>query len=209
MPTKAAIHWRAQLWREVKRKSIHLLGLSVPTSIFLLGREITIGLIGLALVISIFLEWGRLQGKITLPSVRDHERSRVAGYIYYIVGAFLTVLLFSPMIAVTAMLMLSIGDAASGIMGSIVCGSNVRSGLVEKGTWRPKPQEVVVGTFIICLLVGYAASGITKLVFPVYLIGAVSATIADAIPFSFRQRVVDDNFTIPILSGSMMTLATL
>jgi dolichol kinase len=75
-------------------------------------------MIAVALVIALALEAGRLKGKIRLPEVRDQEQDKVAGYIYYIIGSLITVVVFQPMVAVTAMLMLSLGDAVSGLTGS-------------------------------------------------------------------------------------------
>lgn len=207
----------AYLVMEIKRKVIHLSGLSVPAAILLFGKVTTVGLVALALLVALFLERMRLAGKIRLPAVRDHEADRVASYIYYILGALLTVLLFSPAIAIAAILMLSLGDATSGIIGSIVRGSAVRTQIMEGQGWRLKPLSVVAGTFAVCLLMGYAASliegeffpGPGTLSFPVYLAGAAAATFADAVPFSFRKRVIDDNFTIPVLSGSVMFFASL
>ncbi|HII07182.1 MAG TPA: hypothetical protein HA349_07705 [Methanotrichaceae archaeon] len=208
---------RATLVMEIKRKVIHLSGLSVPAAILLFGKVATVGLVALALVAALLLERRRLAGKIRLPAVRDHEADRVASYIYYILGALLTVLIFSPAIAIAAMLMLSLGDAASGIIGSIVRGSAVRNQIMEGQGWRLKPLPVVAGTFAVCLLVGYGAfliegrffPGPGALAFPVYVTGAAAATFADAVPLSFRKRVIDDNFTIPVLSGSVMFFASL
>jgi len=202
---------------EAKRKGIHLSGLSVPTAIILFGKVPTIGFVALALLVALFLERRRLDGKIKLPAVRDSEANRVAGYVYYIFGALLTVLLFPPAIAIAAMLMLSLGDAASGIIGSVVRGSAVRTRIMEGEGWRPKPLPVVAGTFAVCLLAGYAASLVEGTFLPgpelltpvVYLVGAAAATFADAVPLSFRRRVIDDNFTIPVLSGLAMSIAIL
>lgn len=202
---------------EVKRKGIHISGLSVPAAILLFGKAATIGLVAIALLAALFLERRRLAGKIRLPSVRDHEADRVAGYIYYIFGALLTVLLFPQTIAIAAMLMLSLGDAASGIFGSVVRGSAVRTRVMEGRGWRPKPFPVVAGTFAVCLLAGYAAhliegaffQGSELLSFPVFLAGAAAATFADAVPLSIRRRVIDDNLSIPVLSGSAMFAASI
>ena len=196
---------RAILKREAERKLIHLTGLTVPVSILLLGRDITAGLVGLALVVGLILERERLRGKIRMPAVRDHEKDRVAGYIYYILGALLTVLVFEPMIALTALLMLSLGDAASGMAGSAIRGSNVR---VEGGR-RLKPLPVMLTILGVCLIVGYLSSGLTGLSFPVYLAGAAGATVADAVPISYRSKSIDDNLTIPLCAGGMMALASL
>ncbi|MEA2046024.1 MAG: hypothetical protein U9N48_05840 [Euryarchaeota archaeon] len=196
---------RPVLKREAERKLIHLTGLTVPASILLLGRDITAGLIGLALVVGLILERERLRGNIRMPAVRDHERNQVAGYIYYILGALLTVLVFEPMIALTALLMLSFGDAASGMAGSAIRGSNVR---VEGGR-RLKPLPVMLTILGVCLIVGYLSTGLTGLSFPVYLAGAAGATVADAVPISYRSKSIDDNLTIPLCAGGMMALASL
>lgn len=198
--------WRAKLAKEIKRKAIHLSGLSVPLGILLFGRTVTAALIALALAIALLLEWGRLRGKIRLPEVRDHEAKKVAGYIYYIVGSLLTVILFDPMVAVTSMLLLSLGDTVSGLVGSILVNSNVRE---KNEKWRVKPLPIVAAMFAACLFIGYLSSGITHLHFPVYLAGAAGATIADTVAIVVRGRNLDDNLTIPLFSGALMSAAML
>lgn len=208
---------RASLSMEMRRKAIHLTGISVPAAILLFGKGAAVVFVAAALMVAVLLERARLSGRLRLPAVRDHEVDRVAGYFYYILGALLTVALFSPPIAVAAMLMLALGDAASGIIGSVVKGSAVRTLIMEGGGRRIKPVPVMVGTFAVCLAVGYAARilegayfsapGVLSLL--VCTAGAAAATFADAVPLSFRGKVVDDNLTIPLLSGSAMSLAAL
>ncbi len=198
--------WRTKLVREIRRKLIHLTGLSVPLGILIFGKIYTAIMIAIALVVALVLEAGRLKGRIRLPEVRDHEQEKVAGYIYYIIGSLITVIVFQPMIAVTAMLMLSLGDAASGLVGSVLENSNVR-GCNER--WRIKPFPIVTAMFLTCLAIGYLSSAITNLPFQVYLAGAVGATMADSIALVFYNRGLDDNLTIPIFAGSLMSLAVL
>jgi dolichol kinase len=208
---------RSSLAAEAKRKAIHLSGLSVPAAILLFGKAGAIAFVATALLAALFLERRRLSGKIRLPAVRDSEKKRVAGYIYYITGALLAVILFPPAIAIAAMLMLSLGDAVSGIIGSVVQGSAVRTRIMEGQSWRAKPIPVVAGTFAVCLLAGYAAHlvegtflpGPSVLSAPVYAVGAAAATFADAVPLSFRRWVIDDNFSIPVFSGVAMFAVSL
>lgn len=195
--------WRTTLVREIRRKLIHLTGLSVPAGIVLLGKAATASLIALALAAALLLEAGRLKGLVRLPEVREFEQGRVAGYIYYILGALLTVAVFRPMIALTAMLMLSLGDAVSGIVGSVLQDSDVRGARSR----RTKPFPIVMSMFLACILIGYASSPLTQLPFAVYLAGALGATIADCVPLFLRDRGLDDNLTIPLFSGGMMSLA--
>jgi dolichol kinase len=78
-------------------------------------------------------------------------------------------------------------------------------------------MPVVAGTFAVCLLVGNAASllegiyfvGPGVLTLPVRTVGAAAATFADAIPLTFRGKIIDDNLSIPLFSGSAMSLAAL
>ena len=108
------------------------------------------------------------------------------------------------MIAVTAMLLLSLGDTVSGLVGSVLAKADVRS---RKEMWCCKPMPIVVAMFTACLLIGYLASGITQLSFPVYFAGAVGATFADCVAIVIRNKGLDDNFSIPIFSGLLMSAA--
>lgn len=202
--TDIAEEWQAKLVKEIRRKAIHLSGLSVPIGLLVFGRTFTASMIALALVVALVLEWQRLKGKISLPEVRVQERHRVASYIYYITGSLLCVLLFPPMIAVTAMLLLSLGDTVSGLAGSVLAKADVRS---KREMWCCKPMLIVAAMFTACLFIGYLASGITRLSFPVYLAGAVGATFADCVAIVIHNKGLDDNFSIPIFAGLLMSAA--
>ena len=204
-----AMEWQAKLVKEMRRKAIHLTGLSVPLGLIFLGRTVTAGAIALALAVSLLLEVQRLNGKIRLPEVRDHEETKVASYIYYMVGSLLCVLLFPPMIAVTAMLFLTLGDTVSGLAGSILKNCDVRGMPAPAGRGRIKPLPVVAAMFTACLLIGYLTSGFSGLSFPVYLAGAAAATFADGVAIIIRNRSLDDNFSIPVFSGALMIAVAL
>lgn len=195
--------WRANLVREIRRKLIHLSGLSVPVGILACGRIYTAIMIALVLALALVLEAGRLKGIICLPEVREQEHEKVASYIYYISGSLLAVLIFQPMIAVASMLMLTLGDAISGLVGSVLENSNVRA----LGQRRIKPFPIVTAMFLVCLAIGYLSSGLTRLPFEVYLAGAIGATVADSVALVFCNRGLDDNLTIPLFAGIMMSLA--
>jgi dolichol kinase len=108
------------------------------------------------------------------------------------------------MIAVTAMLLLSLGDTVSGLVGSVLAKADVRS---RREMWCCKPMPIVATMFSACLFIGYLASGITRLSFPVYFAGAVGATIADCVAIIIHNKGLDDNFTIPVFSGLLMVAA--
>jgi dolichol kinase len=200
-----ALEWRATLVKEMRRKAIHLSGLSVPLGLIFLGPGVTAVAIALALAVSLPLEVARLKGKIRLPEVRDHEETKVASYIYYMAGSLLCVLLFPPMVAVTAMLFLILGDTVSGLTGSILKNCDVRGMPTPAGRGRIKPLPVVAAMFTACLLIGNLASGFSGLSFPIYLAGALAATFADGVAIIIRNKSLDDNFSIPVFSGALMS----
>ncbi|VVB72192.1 Uncharacterised protein [uncultured archaeon] len=203
---RLAADWQYRLVREIRRKAIHLTGLSVPFGILVFGKAFTAAMIALALGIALLLEAGRLNGKIRLPEVREHEAGKVAGYIYYIIGSLLTVFLFTPPIAVLSMLLLSLGDTVSGLVGSVLQNSNVRG---KKEPWRVKPLPIVAAMLSACVLIGYLSSGLTHLPFRVYLAGAIGATVADSVAVVLFGRSLDDNLSIPLFSGILMSAALL
>ncbi|MCX8206235.1 MAG: hypothetical protein N3G75_00170 [Methanothrix sp.] len=202
----AAENWRACLIREIRRKSIHLTGLSVPILLLKAGWCTTVGFVATALLVAVVLEALRLRGMIQLPEVRESEQGRVAGYFFYISGCLLTVILFSEMIAALAILMLCIGDAASGIVGSVVVGSNVRDSSAPR---KRKPRVVAAVMLAVCVLLGVLSAGFTHLPPHVYLAGAAGATLADSVAIFVKGRSVDDNFTIPLVSGALMAGASM
>ena len=211
--------WRNRLVREVRRKAIHLSGLSVPLGLILLGRSITAWALALVLALSLVLEAQRLQGRISLPEVREHEKTRIASYIYYMAGCLLTVLLFPETIAVVAILFLALGDTVSGLVGSILKNCDVRSSPAPAAeaaaagaspaactlSWRVKPLPVLAATFLACLLVGALTASFTGLAWPVYLCGAAGAAFADGVAVLVKGSGLDDNFSIPVLSGAVMS----
>ena len=211
--------WRNRLAREVRRKAIHLSGLSVPLGLILLGRSITAWALALVLAISLVLEAQRLQGRISLPEVREHEKTRVASYIYYMAGCLLTVLLFPESVAIVAILFLALGDTVSGLVGSILKNCDVRSSTALAAeaaaagaspgartlAWRIKPLPVLAATFLACLFIGALTSSLSGLAWPVYLLGAAGAAFADGVAVLVRGRGLDDNFSIPVLSGAVMS----
>jgi dolichol kinase len=163
----------------------------------------TAALITIALILAIILESVRLNGRINLPEVRDQEHNKVAGYIYYIFGSLLTVIFFQPMIAVTAMLNLCLGDTISGIVGSVMYRSNVRENCQSISI---KPFPIVVSMFLACIAIGYFSSNLTQLPFEMYLAGAIGATVADSVAINCNGKGIDDNLTIPLFSGVLMSL---
>ncbi len=96
-----------------------------------------------------------------------------------------------PWVAIAPLIFMGAGDAVTGLIRSAVYKREV------KGNWGS------VGMFVTCTLVAVC------FIEPIWvgLVGAVVATLAEK--FTVTSRFVDDNLTIPLLSGLVMTVLVL
>ena len=123
------------------------------------------------------------------------EVSRPTGATYVVVGTLVAVLLFDIRVAALALLFLAFGDPAAALVGRRFGRTKIWSKSLE-GTLAFFITSVVVGAVVV------AVGGFDPLwVMP---IGAAVAAIVELFPLS-----VDDNLTIPIVSGGAMTLLLL
>lgn len=197
---------------ELQRKVFHAAGSLIALAYFFMDRETAI--IGLAIINAIFLtvEWLRLSGIISLPEMllRPHETKQVAAYIYFQVAALISIIAFEKTIAITAILMLALGDTASGLAGALMNGGNVR---YNRQKFNVKPFPIMAVMCLVCVLIGVIlrslplAPDMNDISIRVYVAGALGATLGDAIPLRIQGNPIDDNLLIPLLSGVFMTIA--
>jgi dolichol kinase len=183
------------LHSEIKRRLVHVAGTGYP-ALVLLGLAtydqlrlllVFSSLVALALeVIRLFvgLEW-RIFDELT----REYEQDNVAGYALYMFGMTAAVLAFEPRVAIPAMLMLTIADPISGLVGS--------------GELGVKATHTLLLTFGVCVLIT-SLSGLPLLV---AVLGALAATLADGMKPIVAGYVIDDNLTIPIGAAVVMHFA--
>ncbi|MBU4139026.1 MAG: hypothetical protein KJ729_03685 [Euryarchaeota archaeon] len=199
---------------ELRRKAIHVLGSFIAVAYYFIDRDTAVA--GLAIINAILLivEWLRLSGKLRLPEIllRPHENKQVAAYIYFQLAALISIFAFEKTIAIAAILMLALGDTASGLAGALMDGGNVRH---SRQRFIMKPFPIMAIMFAVCVMIGILlqylplAPDMNSISFGVFVIGALGATLGDAIPLRIQGRPIDDNLMIPILSGVFMTIVTL
>jgi dolichol kinase len=125
---------------------------------------------------------------------RPYEADAPAGYFYYTLGMSGAWLLFPPFAAVPGMLMLAFGDPFSGVLSDA-------SPNESKEAW------VLVAMFGFCFFVLALPYIHTKTSLPVsetVLLsagGAAAATVADGANVEVGDFFLDDNLTIPMVSG--------
>ncbi len=153
----------------------------------LLMTVLTIGTIALEFLrLRVGLDWW-IYEKLT----REYEHDQFAGYGYYMVSMTIVVLLFPPLIALPAMLMLAIGDPISGAVS-------------DNSLKRVKGPKVLVTMFVVAALLAtpFLAA------YPLAIVaGAIGATIADGVKIQLGDFIVDDNLTIPIYASVLAWVA--
>jgi dolichol kinase len=215
---------RELLIKEVSRKSVHMAGFVIPLAYyFFFPRLWVLTILGVAVAIAAFMELIRTSGNPIFPKIllRGHEEKGVlGGYFFAVLSAFLAVLIFDKTIAVAAMLFLDFGDAITGLAGAIM---TMHGNKADKRDYDHRPGTIwgelsyavrhhksawlMAVMFIICGIIGLAFY--PSLSPAAIIVGALGAVIADAFPWRFFGYIVDDNLSIPLLSGALMTLALL
>ncbi|WP_049969306.1 diacylglycerol/polyprenol kinase family protein [Haladaptatus cibarius] len=174
---------------EIKRRLVHVSGTGFP-ALYLLDlvtwHELRLLLVLgslVALVLEIIRLYIGLDWNIYDELTREYEQDNLAGYALYFFGMTVTAWAFQPEIAIPAMLMLTIADPISGLLGS--------------GELGVKATHTLLATFAVCV----AIASIFGLPVPAAILGAIAATLADGVKPVIAGYVIDDNLTIPIGAG--------
>jgi dolichol kinase len=180
---------------EVARRLVHASGSVVPllwVGNVLAWSEVRLVLvagIALTLILEALRLLAGLEWVVYDKLTREYEQDNLAGYALYVIGGSLVGLVFDPTIAVPAMLMLTIGDPISGLLGS----DELRT---------MKRPRVLVTMFAVCAALAYPF-----LPFAAVVAAALAATVADGIKPVIRGYVIDDNLTIPVVASLAAYLA--
>lgn len=178
---------------ELRRRMVHASGTGLP-ALYLLGvltwPQTQLAFVALSLAVTA-LEVMRLhlgyELRIFDQLARDYERANVAAYALYAYSQTAVAFVFTPPLAVPAMLMLTIGDPVSGYLGSNDAGT-------------AKEVGVLAVMFLVCFglavpFVLRAAPGTLGLA--AAATAAAAATLADGVKPVVAGYVVDDNLSIP------------
>ena len=183
--------------QELRRKSIHLLGLVFPILYVFTTRHTAIIAVGALLAIAIGVEllkvllpaFRGIFNRIFSPMLRSQERrGGFTGATYYLIGSFLCILLFDKTLAIVCLCFLTLGDLVAALIGK-------QWGRIK--LFARKSLEGSLACFVVC-------TGIALLIglHPIVaIVGALVATLIELLPTG-----VDDNVTIPLISGLAMHL---
>ncbi|WP_440006859.1 dolichol kinase [Halomicrococcus sp. SG-WS-1] len=177
---------------EIKRRLVHVSGTGMP-ALYLLDlvtwqqlQELLVLGSASALVLEIVRLFVGLNWRIYDELTREYEQENLAGYALYAFGMTATALAFEPRVAVPAILMLTIADPISGVLGS--------------GELGVKAAHTLLVTFAVCVTI----ASLLGLPLLAAVLGALVATLADGVKPVVAGYVIDDNLTIPIGAGVAM-----
>ncbi len=184
----------SKLTFELKRKTIHLIGLLYVLAYWILLKLTSSSRLAMLFLLSVFItfvsiDFFRIIKRQKIPIFhifyRDREENSLAGNVYYILGIIIALSLFDFDIAIAVILMTVLGDMAAAIFG-IAFGKHWIKKLKDTA-W-----EGIAAEFVVDLIIGFLIIGNWMIVIPM----ALMATLVETI---FPH--VDDNLAIPIFSG--------
>lgn len=186
----------------VGRKLFHLLGgLGLLALYFLLGRERAFIVYGTLVVLVLALEaarlalpaWNRFLYEHFGSFIRKNEERKLTGIAPYVLGIGLSLYAYPAPVASAAICFLAFGDVAATTVGE-------RYGKRKIGN---KSLEGTAGFVVASLAAGFILSFL-GLGMPLWVVvlGALCAAAIELLPLP-----VNDNFSIPLLTGAVMLFA--
>ncbi len=190
--------------RALYRGTFHTVsGFSISAAVLLLPKDLFLLELGILTLTFVAFDLIRLRVRaanrwffrVYPPAIRRSERARLTGASYLLIGSLITVVLFERDIAAIALSFVAIGDPVAGVIGR------------HFGTRRlfGKSLEGDLSCLAACVVLGliYHYTGLSVSLLSV-LVSAVGATAVEAISLP-----VDDNLTMPLFAGALMTVMQL
>lgn len=200
-----------RLLGEIRRKSFHFYGLLTPGLYYAgllytdwLTHDVAADLLGAATCFVFAVEILRLYGPLSVNDfflsrfsflMRKKEQGAFTGVPFYMLGNCLAVFFFKPLVAISSILFLVLGDAAAAFIG-------IAFGTIKIGK---KSLEGFLGCFIVCFVVNMAVMWEVPFAERISLCGALAAATIELTTDMFAVKF-DDNFSIPFGSGCALHL---
>ena len=184
---------------EYIRKIIHLFSLIIPLGYLYVinDKYLMVQILIILCIIFLFVDIARHR-IVWIQSIfkyffndmlRGHEqKGHLTGATWVLIGSLISILIFTKYVAIIALIFMSLGDTAAGLIGQ-----KFGKHKVGKKTW-----EGFLAGLIICFIV---AINFPFLPLKISLVGAFVAMIMELLPIP-----LDDNFKIPLGSGAIMMM---
>jgi len=191
------------LWKELefRRQSFHFLAGFLVVFAHWIGflrlREIAV-----ILIVGLMLSFFSARRKIPIVSdilqvfdrPRDHEFPG-RGAFYFLLGVFLSILIFPVKIAYASILILSVGDSLNHLFGE-------RAPRRINLLWNRRKS--VVGLVLGIVMGTFAAQFFVPLI-PAFLAASISILL-ETIPLRLGKFYIDDNIFVPLVAGGILMM---
>ena len=189
--------------REISRKAIHIFNIIIPLfHIYILKDKIDmIIFLSAMLIFCFFIEIFRSESsfiskffeKYLFFMMRSFEKQgSLTGSTWVFVGALITIILVPQPFSLLALFFLAFGDTLAALVG-------MKFPFIKIGN---KTLSGSLACFIMCIFVGLILN--FEISLEIILIGAFTATIVELISIK-----INDNISIPVLSGCAMYLGSI
>ena len=187
----------------VGRRIFHLIAASSTALLSLaMTQHAYMLLIGGGALLALAIEVSRLRSPrlnglyLTVfgPILKQSESAEITGATWFLIAAFFTFFFYGPEIALPALLFVAIGDPVAALVGSRCPGPRF---------WGKSPGGIVafvaaaLGVWAIVCAVGYGQWSWAIV---------IAAVVAAAVEFT--PTPIDDNLTVPLIAGAVMTAAS-
>lgn len=201
------LHLRSDL--HLARKAWHMFMGCTIAFIYLSGMSVSLAvtILGTVLGFDLIMETARLRipslnekiMRIWGPFMRSCEVDRMSGISYYLAAMILAIAIFPKPVAILSILYLACGDPIASLFGILYGHKSYRlaSGKSLVGTAAGIATCALV-TFIFLKTVPVSDTSLYVLT----LVGGIAGGMAELVPLD-----MDDNFTIPVMSGFVLWLA--
>ena len=135
----------------------------------------------------------RLFMLVFAPILKQSEVSEISGATWFLIAAFFTFYFYGPEVALPALLFVAVGDPAAALVGTHLPGPRFRG--KSPGGGVAFVAAALTAWAIVCLA-GYGGWS-----------WAVALTAVVAAVVELAPIPVDDNLTVPLIGGGVMTLA--
>jgi dolichol kinase len=191
--------------KHLGRKIYHILGgMGLLSLYFVFDRNTTFAVYGVIIVVVLILEIVRLRFPVWNNYIYAHlggviranEEQKMTGTVPYILGVGLSLYVYSTPVAAAAICFLAFGDVAATTIGERY-GKTKIGGKSLEGT----AAFIIASLLFADLLLPFVGLRLTSWVL---VLGALAAACIELLPIS-----LNDNLIIPIMSGAVMTLASI
>lgn len=189
--------------RELKRKSIHLFALVIPIGYSFLDYSTTIFWVSVACVISTVIDILKSENRAVRflfirffrDMLRHKEKKCFTGSTFILFGSTLTILFFNKWLAIIAISYIIVGDIFAAVIGKMFGKHKVYGSGSIQGS---------IAFFLSAAIFTSAMFWVPYEIVPLYY-RICGAMLAASIELVINQ--VDDNLTVPLLSGLVLQFA--